>query len=122
MSPDNEREGGGFFAGFLVGALVGAAVAYAIVQEGTRDAIVGKAREAGNFAMDASGDFRGRVSGAATTFQSSMADLYARGKTVVEGARSNVDAAVEEGRTTAEQVRTDLNRQTQAQSQSQASE
>lgn len=100
MSDDNK--GGGFFAGFIVGALAGAALAYFITQEEARDLIVGKAREAGNFAMDATGDLRANA-----------ADLYERGRTVVENARTNVNAAVDEGQTTAHQMRDDLSRQSQ---------
>lgn len=101
MSEDNK--GGGFFAGFIVGALAGAALAYVITQEEARDLIVGKAREAGNFAMDATGDLRANA-----------ADLYERGRTVVENARTNVNAAVDEGQTTAHQMRDDLSRQSQS--------
>lgn len=111
-----EREGGGFFAGFLVGAIVGAALAYLISQEEVRDVLVGKAREASNYAMDATGDLRGRVTDAASSLQANAADLYARGKTVVDAARSNVDAAVEEGRSTADQLRTDLGQPPQPES------
>lgn len=119
MSENNESRdgGGGFFAGFLFGAIAGGAVAYFIMQEEARDMLVGKAREASNFAMDATGDLRGRVSEAATSLQSNAAELYARGKTVVDNARSNVDAAVEEGRATASQVRTDLGRQSEPETQ-----
>jgi gas vesicle protein len=114
MSEDDGSKGGGFFAGFVVGGLVGATLAYVITQEEARDAIVGKAREAGNFAMDATGDLRGRVSDVATNFQASAADLYERGKSVVEGARSNINAAVDEGQTTANQMRDELSRQSQS--------
>ena len=111
----NGREGGGgFFTGFLLGAIVGGALAYFITQEEARDAIVGKAREAGNYAMDATGDLRGRVSEAATSFQANAADLYARGKTVVDNARSNVDAAVDEGRSTSDRLRTDLSAESES--------
>lgn len=109
-----ENKGGGFFAGFVLGGLVGAVLAYLIMQEEARDAIVGKAREAGNFAMDATGDLRGRVSDVASTFQANAADLYERGKTVVDAARSNINAAVDEGQTTAHQMRDDLSRQSQS--------
>lgn len=101
MSEGNK--GGGFFAGFIVGGLVGAALAYFITQEEARDMIVGKAREASNFAMDATGDLRANA-----------ADLYERGRTVVENARTNVNAAVDEGQTTAHQMRDDLSRQSQS--------
>lgn len=113
MSEDNGK-GGGFFAGFIVGGLVGAALAYFITQEEARDAIVGRAREAGNFAMDATGDLRGRVSDVATNIQASAADLYERGKSVVEGARTNINAAVDEGQATANQMRDELSRQSQS--------
>lgn len=96
------KSGGGFFAGFIVGVLAGAALAYVITQEEARDLIVGKAREAGNFAMDATGDLRANAQ-----------DLYERGKSVVDNARSNVNAAVDEGQSTATQLRDDLSRQSQ---------
>jgi gas vesicle protein len=113
--------GGGFFAGFVLGALAGAALAYLVSQEEARDTLIGKAREAGNFAVDATGDLRGRVSEAATAFGANASDLYSRGKSVVDNARTNVDAAVDEGRSTAEQLKTDLNRQSSS-SPSQTSE
>lgn len=106
--------GSGFFAGLLVGAVAGAALAYVIMQEEARDAIIGKAREAGNLAMDATGDLRGRVADVAGTLQESAADLYARGKNVVDSARSNVNAAVDEGQTTAERVRDELSSESQS--------
>lgn len=96
----DERKGGGFFAGFVFGALAGAVIAYVISQEEARDAIVGKAREASNFAMDATSDLRANAS-----------DLYERGKAVVDNARANMNAAVDEGQTTAEHLRDDLSRQ-----------
>ena len=103
MNDEGEsKSGGGFFAGFIVGALLGAALAYVITQEEARDLIVGKAREAGNFAMDATGDLRANAQ-----------DLYERGKSVVDNARSNVNAAVDEGQTTANQLRDELSRQSQ---------
>jgi gas vesicle protein len=113
MSEDSNK-GSGFFAGFILGGLAGAALAYFITQEEARDAVVGKAREAGNFAMDATGDLRGRVSDVASTLQANAADLYERGKSVVEGARTNINAAVDEGQTTADQLRDELSRQSQS--------
>ena len=92
--------GGGFFAGFIVGAIAAGAIAYLITQEEARDVIVGKAREAGNYAVDATGDLRDKAS-----------DLYQRGKNVVENARSNISAAVDEGQASADQIRDDLSRQ-----------
>jgi gas vesicle protein len=100
-TPQDNGKGGGFFAGFIVGAIAGAAIAYLITQEEARDLIAGKAREAGNYAMDATGDLRSKA-----------ADLYERGKNVVENARSNIDAAVGEGQTSADKIRDDLSRQT----------
>lgn len=100
-APDQGGRGGGFFAGFIVGALAGGIVAYLMTQEDARDLIVGKAREAGNYAMDATGDLRSKAN-----------DLYERGKNVVENARSNINAAVDEGQTSADQIRDDLSRQT----------
>jgi len=111
-----------FFAGFVTGAIAGGILAYLIAQEEARDAIVGKAREAGNFAMDATGDLRGRVTDVASSIQANAADLYARGKSVVDNARSNIDAAVDEGQTTANQLRDELSRESQTPSQSQYSD
>jgi hypothetical protein len=70
--------GNGFIGGFVAGAIAGAILAYVILQEDARDLIVGKAREAGNMAMDATGDLR---------------DLYERGKNVVDSARAGVPDA-----------------------------
>lgn len=70
-----QPRGSGFIGGFVAGAIAGAILAYVIVQEDARDLIVGKAREAGEMAKDATGDLR---------------DLYKRGKDVVDSARSNV--------------------------------
>lgn len=97
----NEGRGGsGFAAGFVMGAIAGIAGALLLTREDARDLIVGKAREASNFAMDATGDLRANA-----------ADLYSRGKTVVDNARSTVNAAVNEGQHTAGEVRDDLSRQ-----------
>ena len=104
-------KGGGFFAGFLIGSIVGGAAAVLLTQEETRDLLVGKAREAGNFAKDATDDLRGRVGDVTSQWQSSAADLYERGKQVVDSARAGVDAAIDEGKSTAEQAREDLARQ-----------
>lgn len=104
-------KGGGFFAGFLIGSIVGGAAAVLLAQEETRDLLVGKAREAGNLAKDATDDLRGKVGDVATQWQANAADLYERGKTIVDSARAGVDAAVEEGKNSAEQAREDLTRQ-----------
>jgi gas vesicle protein len=102
--------GGGFFAGFIIGAIVGGAAAVMLSQAETRDRITGKAREAGNFAMGATDDLRGKVSDVTSQWQSSVSELYERGRQVVENARANIDAAVAEGRTTADQTRDELQR------------
>ncbi|MFN2527759.1 MAG: YtxH domain-containing protein [Candidatus Baltobacteraceae bacterium] len=114
MSNGNEPQdqgGGGFVAGFVVGALVGAALAVMLAPqagEETRDLIWGKAREASNMAMDATGDIRERAATVASDLQASAADLYERGRTVVDGARANMGAAVDEGREAADDTRQDL--------------
>ncbi len=99
-APRENGKGGGFFAGFIVGAIAGGVLAYLMTQEEARDLVVGKAREAGNYAMDATGDLRSKAT-----------DLYERGRIVVENARSNINAAVDEGQTSADQIRDDLSRQ-----------
>lgn len=110
----DENRGGGFFAGFLLGAIIGGAAAVLLTQEETRDLLVGKAREAGNLAMDATGDLRGRVTDVTSTWQESAADLYERGRAVVENARSNLNAAVEEGQDSADSLRDELERKADA--------
>src|SRR5579862_6795662 len=105
-------KGGGFFAGFLIGAIVGGAAAVLLSQEETRDIFVGKVREAGNFAKDATEDLRGQVGDVTSQWQSSASELYERGRQVVENARTTMDAAVDDGRDAAEQTRSDLERQT----------
>src|SRR5579883_3169799 len=101
------KGGGGFFAGFLIGAVIGGAAAVLLTQEETRDRLAGKARDAGSMAMDATGDLRGKVGDVTSQWQSSVSELYERGRQVVESARANMDAAVAEGRIadeTAEQL------------------
>ena len=100
--------GGGFLVGFVIGAVVGGAAAVLLAQEETRGRIAGKAREAGNFAMDATGDFRGKVSDVTSQWQSSVSELYERGRQVVDSARATIDAAVAESQATTEQTRDDL--------------
>lgn len=111
---NDENRGGGFFAGFLLGVIVGGAVAVLLTQEETRDVLVGKAREAGNLAMDATGDLRGRVTDVTSTWQEGAADLYERGRQVVENARTNFNAAVEEGNSSADSMREELERKADA--------
>ncbi|MGD0967869.1 MAG: YtxH domain-containing protein [Candidatus Aquilonibacter sp.] len=82
---DENGGGNGFFAGFVLGLIAGGAVALLLTQEETRDLLVGKAREAGNLAIDASGDIR-----------ESAADLYERGRTIVENARATIGDAANE--------------------------
>jgi gas vesicle protein len=91
----NERRGSGFFGGFLVGAAIGAVVALALTRDDTRDVLVGKAKEASNFAKDATEDLRTRVSDvrdrvaeAAAQWQANANDLYERGRNVMEDAGS----------------------------------
>lgn len=105
---NEQRGGGGFVAGLLVGIMIGGAAAYFLTQEEARDLLVGKAREASNFATDASGDLRGKVSDAASAWQSGAADLYERGRSVVENARANMNDAVNDGVDTADRLRDQL--------------
>jgi gas vesicle protein len=109
MGKDNGG-GSGFFAGFVIGAIVGGAAAVLLSQEETRDRIAGKARDAGTFAVGATGDLRGKVNDVTSQWQSGVSELYERGRQVVESARANIDAAVAEGRTTADQTRDELER------------
>jgi gas vesicle protein len=103
-------KGGGFFPGFIIGAIVGGAAAVLLSQEEARDLLVGKAREAGGLAMDATGDLRGKVTEATSQWQSSASELYERGKQVVDSARTNLDAAVDTGVEAAEALRQELQR------------
>ncbi len=107
--------GGGFFAGFLLGSIVGGAAAVLLTQEETRDLLVGKAREAGNLAKDATDDLRGKVNDVTSQWQSSASDLYERGKHVVDSARANVDAAVDEGKSSAARAHDELTQQAREQ-------
>jgi gas vesicle protein len=107
----NGRGGGGFFAGFLIGAVVGGIAAVVLSQEETRDLFVGKVREAGNFAKDASEDLRGKVGDVTAQWQSSASELYERGRQVVENARTTIDAAVDDGREASDNTRSELERQ-----------
>jgi gas vesicle protein len=102
--------GGGFLAGLLIGAVAGAAAAVIVTQEEARDRIAGKAREAGDFAMDATDDLREKVTGVTSVWQANVSDLYERGRQVVESARSNIDAAVAEGQNAAQETRDELQR------------
>lgn len=95
-------QGGGFAGGFVAGLLVGAFIAYFALQEEARDLLVGKIREAGNYAADATGDLRANAG-----------EIYARGKTVVDNARANVGAAVDEGHAAADKLRDDLSQHQQ---------
>ncbi len=100
--------GGGFFAGFLIGAVVGGTAAVLLTQEETRDRLAGKARDAGNVAMGATDDLRGKVTDVTSQWQSSVSELYERGRRVVESARANLDAATLEGRAAAYQTADEL--------------
>lgn len=110
MGSNGSGGGGGFFAGFLIGAVVGGAAAVLLTQEDTRDLLAGKAREAGNLAKDATGDLRDKVTDVASQWQSTASELYERGRQVVENARTNLDAAVEEGVRNADDTREELER------------
>jgi gas vesicle protein len=109
-SEEGSRGKGGFFAGFLLGAIVGGVAAVLLTQEETRDLLAGKAREAGNYAKDTGDDFRGKVGDVTSGWQSSASDLYERGRQVVENARTTINAAIEEGSNSAEQMRDELAR------------
>ncbi len=111
----NDRHGSGFFGGFIIGATVGVAVALALTREDARDMVVGKAKEASSFAKDATEDLRDKVSDvrdkvadAAAQWQANATDLYERGRNVVDNARSNFGAAVEEGTDNADSLRDEL--------------
>ncbi len=92
----NERRGSGFFSGFVIGGAIGAAIAIALTREDARDLLVGKAKEASNFARDATEDLRGKVADvrdkvadAAAQWQANANDLYERGRGVVDNARGD---------------------------------
>lgn len=106
--------GRGFLAGFLVGTVIGGVAAVFLTQEDARERLAGKAREAGNFAMDATGDLRGKMSDVTSQWQSSVSELYERGRQVVESARANIDAAVAEGQAAADETAEELQRKAEA--------
>ena len=110
MGSNGKGGGGGFFAGFLIGAILGGAAAVLLTQEETRDLLAGKAREAGNLAKDATEDLREKVGDVTSQWQSTASELYERGRQVVENARTNIDAAVDEGMKSADQTRDELER------------
>jgi gas vesicle protein len=102
--------GGRFFAGFLIGAVIGGAAAVLITQDETRGRLARNARDAGSFAMGATGDLRGKVGDVTSQWQSSVSELYERGRQVVENARANIDAAVAEGQAAADETADELQR------------
>ena len=106
----NGNGGSAFLPGFVIGAIVGGAAALLLTQEETRDLLVGKAREAGNAAMDATGDLRGKVNDVTTQWQTNASDLYERGRKVVENARGTIDDAVAYGAQAAQEHRDELSR------------
>ncbi len=108
---DRGNGGSGFVPGFLIGALVGGTAAVLLSQQELRNRVADTARDAGNFAMGATGDFRGKVSDVTSQWQSNVSELYERGRRVVESARANIDAAASEAQSTADQTRDELQRQ-----------
>jgi len=106
----NDKGGGGFLPGLVIGAIVGGAAAVMLTREETRDLLVGKAREAGNIAMDATGDIREKVTDVTSQLQSNASELYERGKQVVDNARTSIDAAVDTGKDAADSLRQELQR------------
>ncbi|MGB8267239.1 MAG: YtxH domain-containing protein [Candidatus Velthaea sp.] len=100
----NSNSGPGFLAGLLIGALAGATVAMVLAPqagEDTRDLLRAKAREASDRVRDVAEDI-------AKTAPVAPADLLARGKQIVDDARSRLDAAVAEGKDAAAQIRSTL--------------
>ncbi len=95
----NRPNGGGFVIGLLIGAAIGAAAAILLADEETRDAVIGRAREASNQAVDATGDIRDRVGEATAVWQTNAADLYERGRTILEQARATGNGHSENGHT-----------------------
>lgn len=91
-----EGRGPGFLVGLAIGALAGAALAMVLAPqsgEETRDLLYAKAREAGERARDGAGD---------------ASDLLARGRKIVDEARTRIDGAVAEGKDAAERQRSTL--------------
>jgi gas vesicle protein len=105
-------EGRGFLRGFLIGAAVGAGIALALTREDAREVLLGKAKEAGNFAKDATSDLRGKVAGTASQWQTNANELYERGRQVIENARgsfqSSGDEVRDEATARAERLRSEL--------------
>jgi len=101
---DNANSGPGFLAGLLIGALAGATVAMVLAPqagEDTRDLLKAKAREASDRMRDAAEDL-------AKNSPVAPGDLLARGKQIVDDARTRLDAAVADGKDAAAHLRSTL--------------
>ena len=109
MSVEPSSSGPGFVAGLLIGALAGATVAMILTPqagEDTRDLLRAKAREASDRMRDAAEDL-------AKNAPVAPSDLIARGKQIVDDARSRLDAAVADGKDAAANLRSSLQKNEQ---------
>jgi gas vesicle protein len=100
--------GVGFLSGLVIGGLAGAAIAMILAPqagEDTRDLLRAKAREASERVRDAAEDL-------AQNPPFPAGDLLARGKQIVEDARSRFDDAVAEGKDAAQRQRSTLENET----------
>jgi gas vesicle protein len=108
MSDESGSSGPGFVAGLLIGALAGATVAMILAPqagEDTRDLLRAKAREASDRMRDAAEDL-------AKNSPVAPGDLLARGKQIVDEARTRLDAAVADGKDAAANLRSSLQNDT----------
>jgi gas vesicle protein len=101
----------GFLTGLLLGGLVGITVAMIVAPQAgdeTRDLLRAKAREASEGLREAADDLSKSAQSAAEGVSASANDLLARGKQIVDDARTRFDVAVSEGKEAAAQQRSIL--------------
>ncbi|MBV9103689.1 MAG: hypothetical protein JO060_08860 [Candidatus Eremiobacteraeota bacterium] len=105
------RGGVAFAGGLALGAVVGGALALYLGpwnDDGTRDILRAKAREASNRAKDTLADLSDQARSAASEGAANLGDAYARGSKAVDDVRFAVDDAVREGQDAARSHRAEL--------------
>ena len=111
MTDNNGGDLGAFLSGFLVGGLVGAAVSLLMAPqsgEQTRTQIADKGIELRGRADAELEQFRVRAEKTLEDVRKQAEDLQSKSMETVDGARSRVTSAIEQGKEAAQQVRKDL--------------